>query len=262
MRNRLTVLIGLTALGARLDAQSTLAARMHAAGTRTVAFSARARAEVCGDGVTYLSDGLGGGRSGMWMDYFDGRWQPAPCVHGPLRVTVRVVDGLPSRLRTSAGPLPTLGDTVVDLGDVGTAQAGAYLRELSRTGDGRVAEQALLPLMLVDSQPRWEILADAARDSTRLLRYRRRASDLLARGAMSTLGAAAFSDDPVAEERRAVVNALAQRRPRDEDPVPQLLAIARTNPHPDARAEAIRQLGQTADGRAIGLMEELLGIRH
>lgn len=260
MRVHHLIVLAWLASAARAGAQS-LAERIRTEGTRTVAFSARARPEVCGDGATYVSDGLGG-RSTMYIDLSDGRgWQPAPCTHGSVRVSVRVVDGLPARLRVTAGSLPVLGDSVLDLGDVGTAQASAYLRELARTSDGRVAEQALYPLVLVDSVPRWEILAAAARDSTRLLRYRRRASDLLARGAVGTLGSAAYADDDAAGERRAAIGALANRRDRDEDLIPQLLDIARTNRHADVRAEAIRRLGQTADARAVGLMAGMLGVR-
>jgi hypothetical protein len=243
-------------------AQTPLAQRLHDAGTRTVAFSTRSRAEVCGDGSTSMSDGLGRGRSFMYIEYSGTReWTPPPCIHGPLRVTVRVVEGQPSTLRVMAGPLPVLGDSVLDLGMVSTAEAGAYLRALARTGDGRVAQQALLPLVLVDSQPRWDIVAEAARDSTRPQSYRRRASDLLARGAVSILGAEAFADDDQASERRTAVRALGQRRQRDEDPVPQLLQIAQTNKHVDARAAAIQQLGQSADPRGIALMATMLGVK-
>jgi hypothetical protein len=209
-----------------------------------------------------MSDGLGSGRSFMYIEYSGTReWTPPPCVHGPMRVTVRVVEGRPSTLRVMAGPLPTLGDSVLDLGMVSTAEAGAYLRSLARSGDGRAAQQALLPLILVDSQPRWDVLAEAARDSTKPQSYRRRASDLLARGAVSTLGLQAFVDDEPASERRTVVRALAQRRTRDEDPVPQLLEIAQTNKHADARAAAIQQLAQYADPRAITMMAMMLGVK-
>jgi hypothetical protein len=250
------VLVALASSAA--GAQGPIAERVRAAGTRTVAFTTRARPEVCGDGVDVVSDGLGGEMQ-FYNEYYDGStWTRRPCVHGPLRIAIRVVDGVPSRVRVIAGPLPTLGDTVVDLGVVSTADAGAYLRTLARGDQGRVSEQALLPLLLVDSVPRWEILAAAARDTSHMMRYRRRASDLLARGAASTLGAAGRSDDPAAVERRAVVAALAARRTRDSDPVPDLIEIARANRHPDARAAAIRQLGQTADPRAIDLFAALL----
>ena len=261
MRQRLIALLGVPWISVA-GAQGPLAQRMHDAGTRTVAFSTHSRPEVCGDGSTSMSDGLGSGRSLMYIEYSGIReWTPPPCLRGPLRVTVRMVEGQPSTLRVMAGPLPVLGDSVLDLGMVSTSEAGAYLRSLARTGDGRAAQQALLPMILVDSQPRWEILAEAARDATKPENYRRRASDLLARGAVSTLGAAAYLDDQPANDRRTAVRALAQRRNRDDDPVPQLLEIAQTNKHVDTRAAAIQQLGQYADPRAITLMATMLGVR-
>jgi hypothetical protein len=252
----------LTAAWTDALAQASIASRVRAAGTRTIVLTTRARAEVCGDGLTYLRDGLGGSAQERYGTYLESEgWTPPPCLRGPLRITLRAVEGVPSRVRVSAGPPPALPDSVLDLGSIPAAEAGSYLRELARSSDGSVGEQALLPLLLVDSTPRWEVLAAAARDSTHMLRYRRRASGLLARAAAGTLGAAGWSDDPAAQQRRAAVSALATRRSRDPDPVPDLLEIARTNAHADARAEAIRRLGQTADPRAIDLFAAMLGVR-
>ena len=232
-------------------------------GTRTIAFAAASRADVCGDGKNFLSDGLGAGRR-IYEGYIIGTTDMATlaCVHGPVRVVVRIVDGRPTRLRTLAGPLSALGDTVQDLGVVPTADAFAYLRDVARNGDGRASEEALLPVALIDSIPRWDILAAAARDSTRLLRYRRRATDLLARGAARAVGAMPSDEDPAVAERRAAVRALAMRRNRDDDVVPSLIEIARANKHPDARAEALYQLGHIADARAVELFASLLGVRQ
>ena len=100
----------------------SLAARVRAAGTRTVALTTRARTEVCGDGINYLRDGLGGSTVEINGHYLSSEgWTPPPCVHGPLRVTLRTVEGVPSGLRASAGPAPALPDTVLDLGSVAAA---------------------------------------------------------------------------------------------------------------------------------------------
>jgi hypothetical protein len=258
MLRPLTILAALALTASLAEAQGTITDRVRAAGTRTVALTTRARPEVCGDGIDIVSDGLGGEVT-YYSEYYEGgTWTRRPCVHGPMRLTLRVVEGVPSRIRVAAGSLPALADSILDLGLVSASETGEFLRTLTRSDQGRVSEQALLPLLLVDSTPRWAVLAAAARDTTRMLRFRRRASDLLARGAASTLGAAGWSDDPAAVQRRAVVDALATRRPRDADPVPDLLEIARENRHADARAAAIHRLGQTADPRAIDLFATLL----
>ena len=169
-----------------------------------------------------------------------------------------MVEGIPSWLRTAAGPLPVLGDSVLDVGLVSAGEAGAFLSSLARAGDGRVALEALSPLVVIDSLPRWEVIGAAAGDTTRLQRYRRRASDLLARAAAYSLGGFAEQEDDASTTRREAVYALARTHDRNEDPVPQLLVIAKSNQHRDARVAALYQLGQLADARALELFRSML----
>ena len=251
----------LIVLPSLLTAQKPLAERLRAAGTRTVAFSVKARPESCGDGSTSYSDGLSGPRTrfydGMLLTH--GPWDRrlTPCDPGLMRVSVRMVEGVPSWMRVAVGPLPILGDTVLDMGQVSTRDAGEFLKTVARGGEGRAAVDALMPLVVLDSFPRWELLAVAARDSTRVQRYRRRASDLMARAASGTLPGESIDDD-AADLRREAVYALARKKERSEDPVPQLLDIARTNSHRDARVAALYSLGQTGDARAIELFASML----
>ncbi|MES2179331.1 MAG: HEAT repeat domain-containing protein [Gemmatimonadota bacterium] len=266
------------------QAQRPLAERLRAAGTRTVAFSARTRPEVCGDGKTSYSDGLGGPNTRFFeginsfsnISYssdsysytsYDGvmllttePWDTriAPCEKGPLRAIVRMVDGTASWIKIAVGPLPTLGDTVQDLGTVSAAEAGAYFQALARAGDGRTSSQAFMPLILLDSTPRWQVLESIAKDSTKLLKYRRRASDLLARAAANTLPPEANTDEATRAIRREAVNGLVRQRDKYEDSVPTLLDIAKSNPHRDARVAALYQLGQSSDPRAVELFSSML----
>jgi len=253
--------LALVVMPSVLSAQKPLAERLRATGTRTVAFSARARPNACGDGSKSYSDGLSGPRTryydGMLLTHEPWDTRISPCEPGPMRVSVRMVEGAPSWLRIAVGPLPVLGDTVLDLGIVSTREAGEFLESLVRSGEGRVAVDAMLPLVVLDSFPRWDLLAAAARDSTRVQRYRRRAADLLARAASATLPGESV-DDEAAAVRREAVYALARTREKREDPVPELLTIARTNAHRDARVAALYPLGQTGDARAIELFASML----
>jgi hypothetical protein len=253
--------LALIVLPSLLAAQKPLAERLRVAGTRTVAFSARARPDACGDGITSFSDGLSGPRTrfydGILLTHAPWDTHLAPCEPGLMRVSVRMVEGVPSWLRLAVGPLPVLGDTVLDLGQVSTREAGEFLKAVAREGEGRAAVDALVPLLVLDSFPRWDILAVAARDSTRVLRYRRRASDLMARAASGTLPGESIDDD-AAGIRREAVYALARKRETSDDPVPQLLDIARSNPHRDVRVAALYSLGQTGDPRAIELFASML----
>lgn len=254
--------IALLVAPALLPAQRSLAERLRSAGTRTVAFSARARVDVCGDGIASFSDGLSGPRTrvydGMLLTHAPWDTRIAPCESGPMRVTVRMVEGVPSWLRVAVGPLPVLGDTVLDLGAVSTADAREFLQSLARSGEGRASESAMMPLVLLDSVPRWQILAAAGRDTSRLLRYRRRAGDLLARAAAGTLSPQGPDDDDASGVRREAVYAIARKREKSEDPVPQLIDIAEHNTHRAARVAALYQLGQLGDPRAIDLFSSLL----
>lgn len=245
-----------------LGAQAPLADRIASIRNGTVAFSANTRANVCGDGKSSFSDGLSGPRTrfydGMLLTH--GPWdnRVPPCDHGPLRITIRMVEGTPSSLRTVVASSTAVPDSVRDLGLVSTADAGRYLAQLARRGDGRVAESAMLPLVMLDSTARWSILGEAATDTTRLLRYRRRASDILARAAAGTLGLGDLDEDDESIQRREAVNALARRDDKSDDPVPRLLEIARTNSHRDVRRAALYQLGQNSDARAVAYFLELL----
>jgi hypothetical protein len=261
MRPTSRLALVLISLPAVLTAQKPLAERLRAVGTRTVAFSAKARPDACGDGSTTYSDGLSGPRTrfydGLLLTHAPWDTHLAPCEPGLMRVSVRMVEGTPSWLRLAVGPLPVLGDTVLDLGQVSTREAGEFLKAVARGSEGRAAVDALMPLVVLDSFPRWDLLAVAARDSTRLQRYRRRASDLMARAASSTLPGESADDDAAALRREAVY-ALARKQEKSEDPVPQLLDIAKSNPHRDARVAALYQLGQTGDLRAIELFSSML----
>ena len=263
MIGRGRISLALALLPGALLAQRPLAERIGGNQTRTLAFSARSRPEACGDGSTSYNDGL----SGLRTRYYDGAmllthapWDThiPPCEKGPVRVTLRLVEGVPSWIRVSVGPLAALGDTVTDIGSVSDAQAAAYLVQLMRNGTDRIATQALMPLVLLDSTPRWELLASAARDTTHLLRFRRRASDLLARAAAYTLGPEATTDDDDPSGRREAVYALARQREQNSDVVPELLDIAQRNPHRDARVAALYQLGQNGDPRALQLFTTML----
>ena len=136
-----------------------------------------------------------------------------------MRITMRVVEHTPSSVRTVVAPVAAPADSVTDPGLVSTADAGAYLTWLARHGDGRVSESAMLPLVRLDSIARRTILADAARDTTRLLRYRRRASDPLARATAGTVGLGDLDEDDEGIPRREVVSALARRENKEDDVV-------------------------------------------
>ena len=69
----------------------------------------------------------------------------------------------------------------------------------------------------------------------------------------------AIDQDPESQVRRKAVQSLNQMK--NGDGVPLLIEIARTNKNPVVRKEAMTQLGQSKDPRAVKFFEDLLTAR-
>jgi hypothetical protein len=235
--------------------------RITAVGDGVAQFTFAARAGVCGDGSTYVSDGFGGDSRIMENSTFNGRLRPGDqyqaCLPGPVRVVATVNGGEVTRLRTYAGPLPARRDSArTDLGRVSVADALAFLSRIAERGAARVAERSLLPMVLADSSTPWPSLLRFARDESRPKALRTSAAFWLSRGAQAKLGVSDADQDDDDDVRGSVVFALSQQ-PRSQS-VPQLIELARTSKHPAVRAQALFWLGQSGDARAVDLFEELL----
>lgn len=249
MRRALVAAAGLCVMQAAaggagaLGAQS-LAARVTATdGPVQVVYPSRPR--VCGDGSTFIANVRSSG------DYHTGR----PCIHGPARVVVTVLDGRPTRLRAYVGPVPESGTRTIPATD---AEAAAWLEQLVARGETRVARDAMLPLVLADSTDPWPALLRAARDERRPESLRRNALLWLGAGVDEHLGIAdtrADTDDD--ELRKQAVFVISQHPGRDGTAA--LMDAARASKRPAVRRDAIFWLGQTADIPVVArLYEELL----
>ena len=258
MRRSLAVLVA-ASLPFAASAQP-LARRVAQVRDGVVSFTFASRAGVCGNGRNFLRDGFDSGDGGYVIsENFQGytrggRWEDE-CERGPVRVVASVVDGEVVHLRTYAGPVPRESDQVRALGDVEVRDATTFLKDLAENGSGRVADGALLPLVLADDTPPWPLFIRLARSDARPRTLRRNAGMWLGRAAAMKLGLSdrAVNDDD--EVRESAVFALSQQH---ENAVPKLLSVARTSPYPAARAQAMFWLGQTADPRAIDFFAEIL----
>jgi hypothetical protein len=247
-------------LAGNAHAQS-LERRITGSGDGGVQFTFAARPGVCGDGSTFVHDGLGGDNRIFENGNFIGgrrRGEWPACLPGPVRVVAWVTDGEIIRLRTYAGPLPSSGSAPVrDLGSVSVSDATSLLVRLAEQGRGRVADQALLPLVLADSVSPWPALLRLARDEQLPRAVRHNVAFWLSRGASAKLGLADADADSEDEVRASAVFALSQQ-PRAQA-VPQLIDIARGGKRPYVRAQALFWLGQSGDSRAVELFAEILG---
>lgn len=257
---RLAVVAALTTIGAvQADAQS-LGRRIASVGNGDAQFTFASRDGVCGDGATFVQDGLGGEsriyeNGNIHTGRFNGRDDRA-CEPGPVRIVVSVADGEVVQLRTYAGPVPRSMGGRRDLGEVSVSDAEAFLRGLAERANGRVAEKALLPLVLADGINPWPILLRLARDDQVSRAVRRSAGFWLSRGAADKLGVADADQNEDDDVRASAVFALSQQ-PREQS-VPRLMEIVRTSRRPAVRAQALFWLGQSGDARAIDLFAEIL----
>lgn len=250
----------ITALVAHDARAQSLSRRITDIGDGNAVFSFASRPGVCGDGDTYVRDGFGDGMRISEQGNFSGRnhgdddWPP--CIRGPVHVRATVSHGEIIRLRTFAGPLRDRDNARRDLGTYGVGEATSFLTQLVQQGNGRVASDAVLPIVLADSIDPWPTLLGFARDERLSRSLHSSVAFWLARGASAALGVADHDDDADDDVRSSAVFALSQQ-PKDVA-IPRLLEVARHNAHPAARAQALFWLGQSGDSRAIDLFEEIL----
>ena len=259
----MTRLLAFAGVAAALAFQSvpaqSLARRVFDAPDGAIQFSFASRPGVCGDGATYVRDGLGGNNRIYEGGNFSGHTRGddwSPCVAGPVRIVASMSGGELLRLRTYAGPVRGADAPPRDLGVVSVADAADFLTRVVEQARGRASNDAILPLVLADSITPWPTLLRFTRDERLSGSIHSTASFWLARGAAAKLGLTDRDDDDADDVRASAVFALSQQ-PK-EIAVPRLIEIARSSPHPAARAQAFFWLGQSHDPRALDLFEEIL----
>ena len=246
MRRALEFSVILLALPVSLSAQG-LDRRIASVGDGVVRFSFAARDGVCGNGHNIsISD-----RNDEWV---------GDCEHGPVRVSLRIQAGKVTDANTYVGGRwRSPGPSGTDLGTLPAAQTAADLLDLAeRAPDG--SEELITAASLADSTVIWPRLIALAHKTSLPLETRRHAIFWLgqAAGEAATRGLDSIVREDTAELeiRKQAVVALSQR-PEDEA-VPVLIRIARTNPDREVRKSALFWLGQTEDPRALEVFEQLL----
>ena len=250
------LIVGLSVVAVPMNAQS-LASRVSRVDDGLVRFSYASRPDVCGDGVNSIRFGDG---QRIIHDRDDDD-DNCPCDFGPVRVTLTIRDGSVTRLRTSVGsrtrPAPA---DLVDLGTVSTREAAAYLLDVARKSSGNAGGEAIFAVTIADSVEPWPDLLRLARDNDVRRDTRKSAVFWLgqAAGEAATKDLAELAEDERGDQdvRESAIFALSQLR--DDQGIPALIRIARTNRDPELRKKAMFWLGQSDDPRALDLFEELL----
>jgi HEAT repeat protein len=223
-----------------------------------VTFRFASRPGICGDGYGMIGDGRGMHINNISSSRDVGSWRRR-CEPGPVRVVLDVRGGRATSLRTFVGESARRA-AGTDLGTVSVRDATDYLLGLAQTGGAAVSEDAILPAALADSVAIWPSLLRIARDGGRPRDAREQAGFWLSQfAAEKALGPDEEDDEPEDEDvadREQAVFALSQL---DHNAgVPALVQIARSHSMPQVRRKAIFWLGQSGDGRALQLFEELL----
>ena len=142
-----------------------------------------------------------------------------------------------------------------------TAEASvAWLRTFVATppdGTRRLEQQALTAIAQHAGPAAASALVAFARSGTTQIRGQAM-SWLARRAADQALPAidAALQKDPDTEVKKLAVNALT-RFPNGEG-IPKLMDVARTHPNAEVRRQAMRQLGETKDPRAVDFFAQIL----
>jgi hypothetical protein len=236
----------LLALPAALTAQD-LAQRVTTSRDGQFRLSFAARPGVCGNGANSIS-----------IVDDDDEWEGG-CERGPVRLSLRVTNGVVSDAHTYVGGRWRQATSTVT--DLGTLPAGKTANDLlvlaERATDG---EALITAATLADSTVIWPRLIALAHRTTVPIETRKHAVFWLgqAAGVAATRGLDSIAGDDTGEieVRKQAVFALSQR-PEIEG-VPVLIHIARSNPNGELRKSAIFWLGQSEDPRALALFEELL----
>jgi HEAT repeat protein len=133
-----------------------------------VTFNFASRADVCGDGRTYIR------ADDMWMGSFNDGVRSMECQRGPIRVLLTRDGKDILRIATYGGPLAE-EPGATNLGTVPATEAASWLLGIAGRIDGRPGREAIMPAALADSALVTRELLAIARNTDRSRELRRSA---------------------------------------------------------------------------------------
>jgi hypothetical protein len=227
MRYLIPATLALTGLATSLPAQS-LADRVAGANQPRVQFTYAARADVCGNGRSFIQVS-----GNSWYGSFNDGDRRDACEAGPVRVVLDRAGREVVSITSFVGPVGDRADGIADLGRVRASEAAQYLLSLAETAQGRVSRDALLPAVLADSTDVSPRLLAIARNQNAARETRRSAISWLGR--------------PLDARARAVTDIAAA-----------LVAIARDeDDNQSVRQSALRTLARLEHGAGTASLMEL-----
>jgi len=171
---RATAGVALLVAAAGSVSAQTLERRVAGAPDGNVTFHFASRADVCGDGRTYIR------ADDMWMGSFNDGIRSMQCERGPIRVLLTRDGKDVLRISTYAGPVAE-EPGATNLGAVPAADAAAWLLGIASRIDGRPGREAIMPAALADSALVTRELLAIARNTERSRELRRSALSWIVR---------------------------------------------------------------------------------
>lgn len=246
-----------TALAAQAAGDGDIRSAIDKIESGYVRMTFEARDGVCGNGWNSISFG----DNSIHISHHDDEFWDRDCDEGPVRVLMKVRDGEVIRIKTRVGGRwRSNRDGDLDLGVVPPQQAVDFLLDLAATSRREAAEDAVMPAVLARDVEVWPRLLEIARQDERPTDVQKSAvfwlgqlaGEKVTEGLVSLVG----DDDADMDVRETAVFALSQRDGRRN--TRQLVTIAKTNPHPQIRKQALFWLAQRDDPEALDYIEQIL----
>lgn len=249
---RVAAALAVLAAAAGPATAQTLERRVAGAPDGNVTFHFASRADVCGDGRTYIR------ADDMWMGSFNDGVRAMECQRGPIRV-VLVRDGREVlRIQTYAGPVAEEPGATT-LGAVPAAEAAGWLLGMAARLDGRPGREAIMPAALADSALVTRELLAIARNTDRSRELRRSAlswvvrrrgerGELSAEEVSRTLVAIARDENEVRTVRDQALSSLA--RLESQASLDALVAMTAGTAEGWLARRAVEMLANSGDPRA------------
>jgi len=171
---RATAGLALLAAVAGSSSAQTVERRVAGAPDGNVTFHFASRADVCGDGRTYIRT------EDMWMGSVNDGVRSMECQRGPIRVLLTRDGKDILRITTYGGPVSE-EPGATNLGAVPAVEAAAWLLAIAGRIDGRPGREAIMPAALADSALVTRELLAIARNADRSRELRRSALSWVAR---------------------------------------------------------------------------------
>jgi hypothetical protein len=250
MKRALTMVAVATLAATQAPAQS-IADRIAAVRSGTVALRFRTRPGVCG--------GADGGVQTIGRDRDAGNWfSREPCVVGPAVVTIGRDGNDVVSIRLRIGLRGSDQSVATDLGDVPSADAAQYLARLAHHMSGRNAEAALTAAVIADGYDVWpdfrQIVLDADAPNT----AREQALFWIGQSDTPTSNVVSlYPELSSASLREHYTFTLSQRRD-DDEAIDKLIDVAKHDRDADVRKQAMFWLGQSRNAKATRFFREVL----